>query len=69
MEAVIQALEHPGANTLILRRTFPELEASLLHYFRRDIPRRLYTSFNESKHLVEWANGSTTRFGYCAVGT
>ena len=66
MEAVIQALEHPGANTLILRRTFPELEASVLHYFRRDIPRRLYTSFNESKHVVEWSNGSTTRFGYCA---
>ncbi|MGA8405921.1 MAG: phage terminase large subunit [Candidatus Acidiferrales bacterium] len=66
MEAVIQALEHPGANTLILRRTFPELEASLLHYFRRDIPRRLYTSFHESKHVVEWTNGSTTRFGYCA---
>ena len=66
MEAVIQALEHDGSHTLILRRTFPELEASLLNYFRRDIPRRLYTSFNESKHLVEWVNGSTTRFGYCA---
>jgi phage terminase large subunit len=66
MEAVIQALENDGANTLILRRTFPELEASLLNYFRRDIPSRLYTSFNESKHLVEWVNGSTTRFGYCA---
>ncbi|MFZ0519701.1 MAG: phage terminase large subunit [Candidatus Acidiferrales bacterium] len=67
MEAVIQALAYPGANTLILRRTFPELEASLLNYFRRDIPRRLYTSFNESKHVVEWVNGSTTRFGYCAA--
>lgn len=66
MEAVIQALENPGANTLILRRTFPEMEASLLQYFRRDIPHKLYTSFNESKHLVEWVNGSTTRFGYCA---
>ncbi|MGA7852557.1 MAG: phage terminase large subunit [Candidatus Acidiferrales bacterium] len=66
MEAVIQALENPGANTLILRRTFPEMEASLLQYFRRDIPHKLYTSFNESKHLVEWVNGSTTRFGSCA---
>jgi len=66
MEAVIQALENDGVNTLILRRTFPELEASLVNYFRRDIPRRLYTSFNESKHFVEWVNGSTTRFGYCA---
>jgi Phage terminase large subunit len=67
MEAVIQAQRHPGANTLVLRRTFPELEASILNYFRREIPRDLYHGFNESKHLVEWKNGSTTRFGYCAA--
>src|SRR5580704_1913654 len=30
MEAIIQADEHPGVNTLLLRRTFPELEQSLL---------------------------------------
>jgi phage terminase large subunit len=66
MEAVLQAVQHPGVNTLLLRRTFPELEASLLHYFRRDVPRHLYVTFHESKHLVEWTNGSTTRFGYCA---
>lgn len=65
MEAVLQANEHPGANTLLLRRTFPELEQSLLLYFRRDIPKELYRSFNDSKHVVEWWNGSTTRFGYC----
>jgi hypothetical protein len=65
MEAVLQAHEHAGANTLLLRRTFPELEQSLMLYFRRDIPRELYQSFHESKHLVTWWNGSTTRFGYC----
>jgi Terminase large subunit, T4likevirus-type, N-terminal len=65
MEAVLQAHEVPGANTLLLRRTFSELEQSLLLYFRRDIPRELYRSYNESKHLVTWWNGSTTRFGYC----
>jgi hypothetical protein len=65
MEAVVQAHDNPGANTLLLRRTFPELEKSLLLYFRRDVPRDLYKSFNESKHLVTWWNGSTTWFGYC----
>jgi hypothetical protein len=65
MEAVIQAVTHPGVNTLLLRRTFAELEQSLLLYFRRDVPRELYTSFNEAKHVVTWGNGSTTRFGYC----
>jgi phage terminase large subunit len=66
MEAVVLALTYSNVNTLLLRRTFPELEASLLHYFRRDVPRHLYRAFHESKHLVEWINGSTTRFGYCA---
>ena len=65
MEAILQANEHAGANTLLLRRTFPELEQSLLLYFRRDIPRELYASFNETKHVVTWRNGATTRFGYC----
>ena len=65
MEAILQAHDHPGANTLLLRRTFPELEQSLLLYFRRDVPRELYSNFQESKHLVTWRNGSTTRFGYC----
>lgn len=64
MDAVIQANEVPGSNTLLLRRTFPELDGSLLLYFRRDVPRELYLSFNESKHTVTWRNGSTTRFGH-----
>jgi hypothetical protein len=66
MEAIGQAHDFPGVNTLLLRRTYPELEGSLLQYFRRDVPRHAYKSFSESKHQVEWLNGSTTRFGYCA---
>jgi Phage terminase large subunit len=64
-EAIGQALETPGSDTLLLRRTYPELESSLLAQFRRDVPRTFYDSYNESKHLVTWPNGSTTRFGYC----
>ena len=64
-EAIIQAHSHPGVDTLLLRRTYPELESSLLTYFRRDVPREFYKSYNESKHIVTWKNGSTTRFGYC----
>ena len=67
MEAVVQANDNRGSNTLLLRRTFPELEQSLLLYFRKEIPRELYASFNDSKHVVTWLNGSTTRFGYCAA--
>ncbi len=64
-EAIRQALRVPGSDSLLLRRTYPELESSLLAYFRRDVPRKLYRSYNESKHVVTWLNGSTTRFGYC----
>jgi phage terminase large subunit len=64
-EAIRQAWLVPGCNTLLMRRTYPELESSLLNYFRRDVPRSLYRSYNESKHVVTWLNGSTTRFGYC----
>ena len=64
-EAIGQALETPGSDTLLLRRTYPELESSLLLQFRRDVPSEFYKSYNESRHLVTWCNGSTTRFGYC----
>ena len=64
-ETIGQAREVAGCDTLLLRRTYPELESSLLAYFRRDVPRSLYKSYNESKHVVTWKNGSTTRFGYC----
>ena len=64
MEAIVQATTFPNVNTLLLRKTFPELEGSLLLYFRRDVPRELYRSFNEAKHTITWHNGSTTRFGY-----
>ena len=65
-EAIRQANKHPNVDTLLLRRTFPELETSLLGYFRRDVPRDLYRNYNDSKHVVTWNNGSTTRFGYSA---
>jgi phage terminase large subunit len=64
-EAIGQAQEVAGCDTLLLRRTYPELESSLLAYFRRDVPRSMYKSYNQSKHLVTWTNGSTTKFGHC----
>lgn len=64
-EAIKKAEDHDGCDTLLLRRTFPELESSLLAQFRRDVPQSAYRSYNEAKHVVTWKNGSTTRFGYC----
>src|SRR5260370_1973918 len=64
-EGLRQARLVQGSDSLLLGRTYPELESSLLAYFRRDVPRKFYRSYNESKHIVSWHNGSTTRFGYC----
>jgi phage terminase large subunit len=64
-EAIKQAHDVDGSDSLLLRRTYPELESSLLAYFRRDVPRSFYRKYNESKHIVTWKNGSTTRFGHC----
>jgi phage terminase large subunit len=64
-EAIRQAHDVAGSDSLLLRRTYPELESSLLAYFRRDVPRSFYRKYNESKHIVTWKNGSTTRFGHC----
>jgi hypothetical protein len=65
-ETIYQARKYEGVDTLLLRRTFPELESSLLTYFRRDVPRDSYLRYNDTKHIVTWHNGSTTRFGYSA---
>ena len=65
MEAIFEANQHDGVNTLLLRRTFAELEDSLISCFHRHVPREFYESFNQSKHTVTWKNGSTTRFGFC----
>jgi hypothetical protein len=65
-ETIYQANKYKGVDTLLLRRTFPELESSLLTYLRRDVPRDLYLRYNDTKHIVTWNNGSTTRFGYSA---
>lgn len=67
-EAIFQimAFERLGLaiDCLLLRRTFPELEKSIIQPFRREVPRELYKSYNDSKHLATFAQGSTLNFGY-----
>src|SRR5229473_4216292 len=64
-EAIRHGQDVAHSDSMLLRRTYPELESSLLAYFRRDVPRKFYRKYNEAKHIVTWHNGSTTRFGYC----
>ena len=53
----------PQVHTLILRRTHPKLESTVITRFREKIPKELYREYNEQKHIVTWLNGSTTQFG------
>jgi hypothetical protein len=50
-------------HTLLLRRTHPKLEATVITRFREKVPKELYRDFNEAKKVVTWLNGATTQFG------
>jgi phage terminase large subunit len=64
-EAILQCLLFAGANVLLLRREFTRLESGLIDHFIKYIPRRLYDSYNSSKHIVTFGNGSKLQFGHC----
>lgn len=66
-EACLQAWETPQVDTLLLRRTFPELQESIIEPFLRYILpqwKEAGASYNASDHIARWPNGSTTRFGH-----
>lgn len=62
-EAVRMALSVPGSRTLILRRTFPELEEDMIPAFLEEIPQRVAT-YNISKHRWTFINGSVIVLGH-----
>lgn len=64
VDALLFALKYPHSRQLILRRTFPELDKSLIRTSLALFPRKLYT-FNASNHVGKFKNGSTVDFGYC----
>ena len=66
VDALLFALKHPGSRQLILRRSFAELEKSLIRYALAIYPRAVYT-FNSSSHVGRFKNGSVIDFGYCAT--
>ena len=65
-DALIFALKYPRSKQLVLRRTFPELDKSLIRTSLALFPREIY-SFNSSSHTGRFKNGSTVDFGYLAA--
>lgn len=64
IDALLYALKYPKSKQLILRRTFPELEKSLIRTHLEFYPRELYT-YNSSNHTGKFINGSIIDFSYC----
>lgn len=64
IDAFLYALKNAGSKQLILRRTFPELEKSLIRVSLELYPKEVYT-YNNSNHTGRFKNGSIIDFGYC----
>ncbi len=65
-DALVYALRYPKSRQLILRRTFPELEHSIIFTSLQFYPKRV-GKYSGSKHMWEFLNGSLIEFGYCAA--
>lgn len=65
VDALLFALRYPGSKQLILRRTYAELEKSLIRCALSLYPREIFT-LNASSHTGKFKNGSCIDFGYCA---
>ncbi|MBP3401798.1 MAG: phage terminase large subunit [Clostridia bacterium] len=66
VDALLFALRYPGSKQLVLRRSFAELDKSLIRTSLILFPREIY-SFNSSSHTGKFKNGSIIDFGYCAA--
>jgi hypothetical protein len=64
-EAIRECIMVPGVNALILRRTLTALEkGGAEDLFTKSVPKKLYRSYNASKHIVSFHNGSKLFFGH-----
>src|SRR5690606_4827073 len=63
-EAFIQCVETPGNKALLLRRTFPELNRSLIQRSLEKFPRSV-CDWRASEKAWYFKNGSVLEFGYC----
>ena len=66
VDALLFAIRYPGSKQLVLRRTFAELDKSLIRTSLSLFPKEIY-SFNSSSHTGRFKNGSFIDFGYCAT--
>ncbi len=61
--ALKNALKYPNSRTLVVRRTYPELEAALLDPFLRMLPPEI-GAYAATRREIRLKNGSVIRFGH-----
>ncbi len=66
IDLMLFALRYPGSRQLLLRRTYPELEMSLVRGALSLFPRELF-QYSASTHTGRFPNGSLVDFGFCAT--
>lgn len=64
VDALVTALRYNGSRQLVLRRTMPELERTLIRTAQALYPRAL-CSYAAGARTVAFGNGSSIEFGYC----
>lgn len=64
LDAFLYALKYPESKQLILRRTYPELEKSLIRVSLGLYPKEVY-QYNSASHVGRFVNGSVLDFAYC----
>ena len=65
VDALLYALKYPGSRQLLLRRTYRDLDKSIVRTVLGWYPRGIFT-YNSSSHVGRFVNGSCIDFGYCA---
>lgn len=64
VDALQYAIQYAGSKQLILRRTYGELESSLIRVSREMYPQEI-CRYNRTGHLWTLKNGSLIEFGHC----
>lgn len=67
-DALLYALKYPGSHQLVLRKTFPELEHSLIMVSLKFYPKSVCKYLASARKWL-FINGSVIEFGYCAAKT
>jgi hypothetical protein len=64
IDAMLYALKYPNSKQIILRRTYRDLELSIIRQALMLYPRNIF-KYSSTSHTGRFMNGSVIDFGYC----